>query len=85
MFVDDSRLVQVEVVMFRYNLQIFGLSEVRRNGFGDLRIFGGLILLYLGKESEEEVCEYGVGFLFLNVVRKSFLDWKLILDWIIYV
>lgn len=82
--VDDSRLAQAEAVMLSYNLQILGLSEVRRNGFGDLRTSGGLTLLYSGKESEEEVREHGVGFLLSNAARKSLLDWKPISDRIIY-
>ncbi|CAH2099413.1 unnamed protein product [Euphydryas editha] len=39
---EDSRLAQAEAEMLRYNLQILGLSEVRRNGFGELRTFRGL-------------------------------------------
>lgn len=77
---DDSRLAQAEAEMLRYNLQILGLSEVRRNGFGELRTSRGLTLLYSGKETEEEVREHGVGLLLSESAKKSLLDWKPISD-----
>ena len=46
---DDSRLAQAEAEMLRYNLHVLGLSEVRRNGFGELRTSKGLTLLYSGQ------------------------------------
>ncbi|KAJ8717892.1 hypothetical protein PYW07_005822 [Mythimna separata] len=81
---DDSRLAQAEAVMLGYNLQILGLSEVRRHGFGELRTSRGLTLLYSGKENEEDVREYGVGLLLSNVAKKSLVDWKPISDRIMY-
>lgn len=60
---DDSRLAQAELQMAKYNLGIFGLSEVRRNGFGELRTSNGFTLLYSGKENLEDNREYGVGLL----------------------
>ncbi|XP_045514082.1 craniofacial development protein 2-like [Pieris brassicae] len=70
--------------MIRYNLQILGLSEVRRNGFGELRTSKGLTLLYSGKEKEDDDLEYGVAFLLSNSAKKSLLDWKPISDRIIW-
>ncbi|KAJ8707860.1 hypothetical protein PYW07_011537 [Mythimna separata] len=70
--------------MLGYNLQILGLSEVRRHGFGELRTSRGLTLLYSGKENEEDVREYGVGLLLSNVAKKSLVDWKPISDRIMY-
>ncbi|XP_022838074.1 uncharacterized protein LOC111365110 [Spodoptera litura] len=70
--------------MLSYNLQILGLSEVRRNGFGELRTPGGLTLLYSGKESEEDLREHGVGLLLSNAAKKSLMDWKPISDRIVY-
>ncbi|KAJ8709293.1 hypothetical protein PYW07_009119 [Mythimna separata] len=81
---DDSRLAQAEAVMLGYNLQILGLSEVRRHGFGELRTSRGLTLLYSGKENEADVREYGVGLLLSNVAKKSLVDWKPISDRIMY-
>ncbi|CAH2098177.1 unnamed protein product [Euphydryas editha] len=80
---EDSRLAQAEAEMLRYNLQILGLSEVRRNGFGELRTFRGLTLLYSGKEDEEDTRECGVGFLLSDVAKRGLLDWKPISDRII--
>ncbi|KAJ8724077.1 hypothetical protein PYW07_008057 [Mythimna separata] len=80
----DSRLAQAEAVMINYNLQVLGLSEVRRNGFGEMRTSKGLTLLYSGKESEEDVHEYGVGLLLSNAAKKSLVDWKPISDRIMY-
>ena len=47
-------------------------------------MYGGLTLLFSGKESEENVREYGVGFLLSNTAKKRLLDWKSISDRIIY-
>ncbi|PZC75700.1 hypothetical protein B5X24_HaOG205732 [Helicoverpa armigera] len=69
--------------MLRYKLQILGLSEVRRNGFGELRTSRGLTFLYSGKEDEEDVRENGVGFLLSDAAKKSLLDWKPISERII--
>lgn len=80
---DDSRLAQVEAEMLQYKLQILGLSEVRRNGFGELRTSRGLTLLYSGKEDENDTREHGVGFLLSDVARRGLLDWKPISDRII--
>ncbi|KAL4717965.1 hypothetical protein ACJJTC_013004 [Scirpophaga incertulas] len=55
--------------MLRYKLQILGLSEVRRNGFGEQRTPKGLTLLYSGKENEDDTLEYGVGFLLSDVAK----------------
>ncbi|CAG4943626.1 unnamed protein product [Colias eurytheme] len=77
---DDSRLAQVETEMLRYNLQILGLSEVRRNGFGEIKTDRGLTFLYSGKENEDDVHENGVGLLLSDVAKKSLLDWKPISD-----
>nr|XP_021199035.2 LINE-1 retrotransposable element ORF2 protein [Helicoverpa armigera] len=80
---EDSRLAQAETEMLRYKLQILGLSEVRRNGFGELRTSRGLTFLYSGKEDEEDVRENGVGFLLSDAAKKSLLDWKPISERII--
>ncbi|CAG4959526.1 unnamed protein product [Colias eurytheme] len=73
---DDSRLAQAENEMLRYNLQILGLSEVRRNGFGEMRTSQGLTLLYSGKEDVDDSREYGVGFLLTEAAKRSLLDWR---------
>ncbi|CAG4945247.1 unnamed protein product [Colias eurytheme] len=62
--------------MIRYNLQILGISEVRRNGFGEFRTPNGLTFLYSGKEDEDDVREYGVGLLLSETTKKSLIDWK---------
>ncbi|XP_061382441.1 craniofacial development protein 2-like [Danaus plexippus] len=80
---EDSRLAQAGAEMLRYKLQILGLSEVRRNGFGEWRMSGGLTFLYSGKEDEEEVRENGVGFLLSDAAKKSLRDWKPISERII--
>lgn len=80
---EGSRLAQAEAEMLRYKLQIIGLSEVRRNGFGELRTSRGLTFLYSGKEDEEDVRENGVGFLLADAAKKSLLDWKPISERII--
>nr|XP_032527792.1 craniofacial development protein 2-like [Danaus plexippus plexippus] len=80
---EDSRLAQAGAEMLRYKLQILGLSEVRRNGFGELRMSGGLTFLYSGKEDEEGARENGVGFLLSDTAKKSLLDWKPISERII--
>lgn len=51
--------------MLRYKVHILGLSEVRRNGFGELRTHSGLTILYSGKEDD----------LISDVAKKSLLDW----------
>ncbi|KAL4709659.1 hypothetical protein ACJJTC_007390 [Scirpophaga incertulas] len=65
-----------------WNLQILGLSEVRRNGFGEQRTPKGVTLLNSDKENEDDTLEYGVGFLFSDVAKRL-LDWKPISDRII--
>ncbi|CAF4745374.1 unnamed protein product [Pieris macdunnoughi] len=70
--------------MIRYNLQILGLSEVRGNGFGELRTSKVLTLLYSGKENEDDDLEYGVALLLSNSAKRSLLDWKPISDRIIW-
>ncbi|KAL4707292.1 hypothetical protein ACJJTC_019830 [Scirpophaga incertulas] len=80
---DDSRLAQAEAEMLRYKPQVLGLSEVRRNGFGELTTPKGLTLLYFGKENEDDTLEYGVGFLLSDVAKRGLLDWKPIPDRII--
>ncbi|CAB3224963.1 unnamed protein product [Arctia plantaginis] len=71
---DDSRLAQAEAEMLRYQLQILGLSEVRMNGFGDLRTPKSLTFLYSGKESEKDTLEYGVGLLLSDDADASGLE-----------
>lgn len=79
----DARLAQAEAEMLTYRLQILGLSEVRWNGFGEVRTPKGLTFLYSGKEDEDDTREFGVGFLLSDEAKKSLLDWKPISDRII--
>lgn len=73
---DDSRLAQAEDNLLRYNLLFLGLTEVRRNGFGEVQAPQGCTLLFSGKEDENDTSEYGVGFLLSKEAKKSLIDWR---------
>lgn len=56
-------------------MDIFGLSEVRWIGFGELRIVIDESILYFGVEEEYY---RGVGFILKKEVRRSLLKWNFV-------
>lgn len=71
--------------MKRYNLSIFGVSEMRWNIFGFLWIVIGEIILYFGNFNEDDFRVKGVGFILLRAVVYSLLVWESVSERIIIV
>ena len=58
--------------MNRYNIEVLGLCEVRWNTFGKVTLSTGQVLLYSGKENEEDPHEAGKE----HSIARSALDWN---------
>lgn len=77
---DDTRIAQLEQQMNKYNIQIFGLSEVRRRNHGEQTTSDGNTLIYSGKPDKSES---GVAIMMSKAVRKSLIEWSPVSDRII--
>lgn len=60
--------------MNRYNFEVLELSEVRWNTFGKLRLSTGQVLLYMGKENEDDLHEAGMRSMLSRKASKSLID-----------
>ena len=78
-----GRCAQVAAEMNRYNIEVLGLCEVRWNTFGKVTLSTGQVLLYSGKENEEDPHEAGVGIMLSKKASKSLIEWEPISDRII--
>jgi len=78
-----EKCAQVAREKERYNIKVLGLSEVRWNTFGRLILNMGQVLLYSGKENEDDPHEAGVGFMLSKKACKSLIEWEPVSDRII--
>ena len=69
---EAGRLKQVIKEMMAYKLKILGVSEVRWNGFGEVKSDSEVSFLYSGRNDEHRE---GVGLLITKDVRKSLITW----------
>ena len=72
---ESGRLQQAVVCMKSYGLNIFGMSEVRWNGFGEVSIQDGVTFLYYGRPEGENVSSEGVGILMGKEAKRSLIEW----------
>ena len=79
-----GKLRQLTAEAERYKVDILGVSEVRWNEFGEVKIAAGQTFLYSGKPNEDDPHQEGVGILLSSRAKKSLLDWKPISSRIIY-
>jgi hypothetical protein len=59
-----GKLAQLSREMYRYKLDILGVSEVRWNGSGQIMTTDGKMFLYSGMLNEEDPHVLGAGILF---------------------
>ena len=73
---EAGRCAQAAKEMDRYQLSILGMSEVRWNTFGEVKLQTGETLLYSGKEKEEDPHEAGVALLLSKKATRSLMEWN---------
>lgn len=70
-----GNLAQVLKEMDRYKIDMLGLSEVRWNGYGELKV-GNYHIIYSGQETESRDHQYGVAFILNKKIRDILINWK---------
>ena len=60
--------------MLAYKLIILGLSEVKRNGHGEIRSDSNVSLLYSDRRNENDVYRDVVGLILTRDIRKSLIE-----------
>ena len=73
----------IEKVMIDFNLEILGLSETRRHGYGEIRTQDRNTLIYSGQQENARPRQAGVGILMTQKTRKGLMEWKAISERII--
>lgn len=74
----DGKLEQACSILNKYNLSFMGMSEVRRNLYGQLTTAEGHDLFWSGMPHENDIHQYGVGMLIHSRWRNSVIDCKFI-------
>uniref|UniRef100_A0A0L8GNS1 Endonuclease/exonuclease/phosphatase domain-containing protein n=1 Tax=Octopus bimaculoides TaxID=37653 RepID=A0A0L8GNS1_OCTBM len=69
--------------MHQYHLTLLSICEVRWNSFGKVKLVTGEILLYSGKDNEEDHHEAGVALLLPKEAARSLMEWEPVSDRII--
>ena len=69
--------------MNQYHLTLLGMCEVRWNSHGETRLQTGEVLLYSGKDSDDDRHEAGVSLLLSKHAAKSLIEWEPVSDRII--
>nr|CAI5849927.1 unnamed protein product [Callosobruchus analis] len=81
---EPSKLTQILKEMYLLNIKVLGLCETRWPGSGEKLNSNGSLLIYLGKEENEERIG-GVGIILSKIARNSLLSWHPVSDRIITV
>ena len=62
--------------MSKYNIDILGLTEVRWDNQGELKLQGGQQLLYSGHVTQQPIHTHGVGLLLSKQAQKALISWE---------
>ena len=80
---ETGRCAQAVREMNQYHLTLLGMCEVRWNSHGETRLQTGEVLLYSGKDSDDDRHEAGVSLLLSKHAAKSLIEWEPVSDRII--
>ena len=71
---EESKVEQVQKEFNRLKMDIIGLSEVRKTGYGEEALEDGDTLLYSGRN--DNLHYQGTGLMMTRKARSALVDWK---------
>ena len=80
---ETERCAQAVREMNQYHLTLLGMCEDHWNSHGETQLQTGEIVLYSGKDSDDDRHEAGVGLLLSKHAAKSLIEWEPVSDCII--
>ncbi|XP_056022503.1 craniofacial development protein 2-like [Ostrea edulis] len=72
----SGKCQQLAREMYRYNIEILGISEVRWNTSGMTTLPSGHTIIYSGNPSKDDPHDKGVGFMLTKKATRALLEWN---------